>query len=372
MTRSTSQRTILVFRSAALGDFVLACPAFRLLRQTYPDSRIVLLTMQSSNKLIRASVAMYSPNSPVPWVRLAMPHLIDDMVLFNGSLSLASLRELRAALAPLHVERAALFLDPAAPWPGRLKKLVLIRLLCGWIPVTGWRARGSLNGNRQALKTAGLMPHHVHGATQFLREMSPPRSYADDDIVFDLREAPEDAGWAAALFEAHGWAGQRIVAVAPGSIQPHKRWPTEKFIELCRHLTMDDPQATLVVVGTPADVAIAAAMREALGQRVVDLAGKTSVGQLASLLKRCSLLVGNDGGAMHLGDAMGCKVVSIVPGIEYPDSIEPWNNRQFAVRHPVACAPCYSFMHCPLGHNKCMTELPVSSVLDNCRRQLQR
>jgi heptosyltransferase-2 len=372
LTAAKRAGTILVFRSAALGDFVLACPAFRLLRQTYPNTRIVLLTMQSSNKVIRASVAMYSPNSPVPWVNLAVPHLIDDVVLFNSSLSLASLRALRAALAPLHVERAALFLDPAASWPGRLKKLLLIRLLCGWIPVMGWRARGSLKGNRPALKAAGLLPHHVHGSTHFLRELTPPRSYTDEDIVFDLREASEDAKWAAGLIEQQGWAGLRIIAVAPGSIQPHKRWPTEKFIELCRQLALDDPRATLLIVGTPADAAIAAAMREALGPHVADLTGKTSVGQLASLLKRCTLLVGNDGGAMHLGDAMGCKVVSIVPGIEFPDSIEPWNNRQFAVRHPVACAPCYSFMQCPLGHNKCMTELPVSSVLGNCRRQLQR
>jgi heptosyltransferase-2 len=69
---------------------------------------------------------------------------------------------------------------------------------------------------------------------------------------------------------------------------------------------------------------------------------------------------------MHLGDAMGCKVVSIVPGIEYPDSIEPWHNKSLAVRHAVECSPCYNFNTCPKGHKRCMTELPVGRVLQRC------
>jgi heptosyltransferase-2 len=101
-------------------------------------------------------------------------------------------------------------------------------------------------------------------------------------------------------------------------------------------------------------------------ERVCNLAGVTSIAQSAALLRRCILLVGNDGGAMHLGDAMGCKVVSIVPGIEYPDSIEPWHNKALAVRHPVDCSPCYNFVTCPQGHNRCMTELPVERVLERC------
>ena len=65
---------------------------------------------------------------------------------------------------------------------------------------------------------------------------------------------------------------------------------------------------------------------------------------------------------MHLGDAMGAKVISLIPGIEFEDSIEPWNNKDNAIRLPIVCAPCYSFLSCPLGHNKCMTDISVESV----------
>ena len=78
---------------------------------------------------------------------------------------------------------------------------------------------------------------------------------------------------------------------------------------------------------------------------------------IRSAFKVCFLLIGNDGGAMHLGDAMGSKVISIVPEVEYPDSIEPWHNKDLAIRLPIECSPCYSIMHCPQGHQPCMSDI---------------
>lgn len=91
-----------------------------------------------------------------------------------------------------------------------------------------------------------------------------------------------------------------------------------------------------------------------------------TVAQLAALLAKCVLLVGNDGGAMHLGSAVGCPTVSIVPCLEYPGSVEPWADRHRAVRHAVDCAPCYSFASCPKGHNLCMKDLPMAAVWREC------
>src|SRR5204862_1681706 len=59
---------------------------------------------------------------------------------------------------------------------------------------------------------------------------------------------------------------------------------------------------------------------------VIDLTGKTTVSQTASLLKRCQLLVSNDSGPVHLADALGTPVVSIFtrnqPGIN-PERWKP-------------------------------------------------
>lgn len=367
-----SVKKIVVFRSAALGDFILALPAFRLLRNEYPEAEILLITTQSRHKSIRDSVANYSPTSPIPWVEFAMPHLIDDVILVEGTPTFGYLMALRQKTRRIDVERIFLFLDSGAPWPGRLKKIALLFFLFGFRPIFGWRAKGSFNGNRKKLKKEGLLPHHVFGPMQFLRELYPGRRLNDEDVSFDLSTSADSQEWVQRLWQEHSLGSKVVIAIAAGSIQPHKRWPLMKYIEVCQALLKEDPIRKFLLVGTPSDRALAEPFVLALRESSIDLVGKTSIAQLAAVFNRCTLVLGNDGGAMHLGDAVGSKVVSIVPGIEYSDSIEPWNNRQYAVRHTVDCAPCYSFMRCPLGHNRCMTELSVASVLESCRRQLHR
>jgi heptosyltransferase-2 len=242
-------------------------------------------------------------------------------------------------------------------------KRLLLRFLLGPIPVLGLRG----SSDPFQLKRKDLLKHHVHGPLQFLSEMSPSRKYNDADLVFDLRPGHEAIAWASAWLRENRLSDRkRLVAVAPGSIQPHKRWPLESFKSLLQSLLESYDDAYFLVIGTPADKELGDVLTAIEPQRIRNLAGTTSIAQSAALLQQCHLLVGNDGGAMHLGDAMGCKVVSIVPGIEFPDSIEPWHNKALAVRHPVECSPCYNFVSCPQGHNRCMTELPVERVLANC------
>jgi heptosyltransferase-2 len=369
--------TVLVFRSAALGDFIIAGPALAKVRSSFPAHRVVLITIQSADKVQRDKVALYAGNvKRMPWLELAIPHLVDEVVILESLLDFAYLWALRQKLKIHQFDLAIMMLDPAAPWVGRLKKIVLIHFLVGFVPVIGWRWPKALNRNAKnamQLQQLGYLKHHVHGPLQFLSEMAPPKLYKDEELVFDLRPGQEAIDWASDRLQEHNLAGgKRLLAVAPGSIQPHKRWPLESFKELIDSILVRYADVQVIVIGTRTDKTLGDELVALAPERVFNLAGDTSIAQSAALLQRCNLLVGNDGGAMHLGDAMGCKVVSIIPGIEYPDSIEPWHNKALAVRHPVECSPCYNFITCPKGHNRCMTELPIERVLERCISVLDR
>jgi heptosyltransferase II len=364
-------RAVVVFRSAALGDFILACPALRLMRRAFPDTKIVLVTTQSASREQRKRVARYAgTTSSIPWVDLARPHLVDDVVVIEDVKSIAGLAAARRQLRNYRIDCCVLLLEPATPWMSRLKKIGLMFLLAGPVPQYGWRGPGYFFRDKARLYRRGLLQHHVQSAMQFVDELPTKRYRPAKEVIFDLRPGETANIWADMWIRDHALLERRLIAVVPGSIQPHKRWPTEKFQRLCEMLLTDDPNAVLIVLGTALDAKIGVDIARHDPNRVINLAGETSIAQSAALLARCALVVGNDGGAMHLGDAMGARVVSIVPGLEYPDSIEPWNNKSLAVRHPVECAPCYSFLNCPLGHNKCMVELPVADVLANSRAAL--
>ena len=254
------------------------------------------------------------------------------------------------------------------PWSGRVKKLLMLSVLIGAVPMYGWRAelverrscRTSRPGCSRTMRSPLVINMKIirHAITREARI-----------YPFESEAPAESLSWAEGWIQRLMPVGKRLVFIAPGSIQPHKRWPLEKFAALVSALLSEFDDLFFVIIGTATDQELGEDIRRQHPDLVVNIAGTTSIAQSAALLRRDCLLVGNDGGAMHLGDAMGCKVVSIVPGIQYPNSIEPWHNRHLAVRHEVPCAPCYSFVTCPLGQ-PVMPELPLQAVLNSCRTAL--
>jgi heptosyltransferase II len=101
------------------------------------------------------------------------------------------------------------------------------------------------------------------------------------------------------------------VALAPGAARgPSKRWPAERFIELGRHWA-SSRTVPLVVLGTAAEYELCREVAAGIGSAAVNLAGQTSLPQLAAVLRASRLLVANDSGAMHLAAAVGTPLVAV-------------------------------------------------------------
>lgn len=360
---------ILVLRTSALGDFIFAVPAMVVLRKCYPDAKIVLLTAATTNAVQRAAVQAYAGVASLPWLSFMIPTVANEAICMH-SFGLETLRaDAGGSVSEFNPDITVILAHPGEPGLGLLKKIVFLRLLGVRSRIYGWRARASIKWFRAVQYEAGFFDHHVIGPLRSVAELPDMPEIGEMEIKFPLCLDPTARTWAETLWKDKGWVGRRIVAVALGSIQPHKRWPLERFVSLCQEL-VSSFDVCIIVIGTSGDKHLGQQLVAAVDGEVVNLAGDTSLSQSAALLEGCALLVGNDGGAMHLGSAMGCPVVAIVPGIEYPNSIEPWFSRELAVRHPVPCAPCYSFTHCPLEHNKCMKELPVHDVYEQCAQVL--
>src|SRR5207249_104706 len=67
----------------------------------------------------------------------------------------------------------------------------------------------------------------------------------------------------------------------------------------------------IVLIGTADNEEIVKKIIPLIKKPVIDATGKTSVGQLAALLKWCQLLISNDSGPVHIAVAMGVPVVDI-------------------------------------------------------------
>tara|TARA_R110000744_G_scaffold346512_1_gene452025 strand:- start:3121 stop:4245 length:1125 start_codon:yes stop_codon:yes gene_type:complete len=362
------EKTIVVWRSAALGDFILACPALYEIRKNFPDRRVLLLTISSGDKKQRDKVEKIYASSTVilPWVELAKPALVDEYIVLQDT-SLASLSNLKKEISKHEIDFSVIMLDPCAPYLGRLKKILMMKFISPFTKIYGWRSRGSLNSNnKKQLKTQGLLKHHVHGPLTFLNEMETKHPYPrDSEVKFQLSPSEEDEIWAKNYLVESDVVNDEFIIFGPGAIHDHKMWPLENFIRLASMLCQDS-NYKIIILGTKQDYSKAESIKGIAPSKICNLAGSTSIGQSAALMKKAKLFIGNDGGAAHLADAMGCKCISIIPGIEYPDSIEPWNSKVLSIREEVYCAPCYNFIAC---ENKekfiCMKDISVNKVMKN-------
>ncbi|MFI5337449.1 MAG: glycosyltransferase family 9 protein [Opitutales bacterium] len=88
---------------------------------------------------------------------------------------------------------------------------------------------------------------------------------------------------------------------------PDKRWPVGHWRALITAL----PGQEFVLFGTAGDRSLTDAVAAGFGERVRNLAGRTSLPEFAAGLGACRLLVTNDTGGMHLANALGVPLVAL-------------------------------------------------------------
>jgi ADP-heptose:LPS heptosyltransferase len=102
----------------------------------------------------------------------------------------------------------------------------------------------------------------------------------------------------------------------------------------------------VVVTGVVKDCNRASVVLDILGDRAIDLVGKTSLSELVALVAGAKLVLTNNTSTMHMADAMNTPSVILFAGTEL---ICQWQPRYAPVRilnRPTVCSPCYAFT-CP-------------------------
>ena len=159
-------------------------------------------------------------------------------------------------------------------------------------------------------------------------------------------------------------AGERLIALAPGSVWATKRWPY--YVELAQALA---DSGRIVVVGGPGDRALAKEIAAAV-PNAVDATDKLPLLASADLIGRCAVIVTNDSAPLHLASAMGTPTVAIF-GPTVPEfGFGPLSPAKVVLGHEsLACRPCdrHGPRRCPLKHFRCMRELSVDGVAKRAR-----
>jgi heptosyltransferase-2 len=182
-----------------------------------------------------------------------------------------------------------------------------------------------------------------------------------------LQLRAEDVAAAQAHLAALGLQSGQFHVFAPGAeFGPAKRWPARHFAELGRLLPQ---QHKIVLLGSGKEAELCEEIAVGIGDRALNLAGKTTLLQAFAAIASAHSVISNDSGLMHVAAGFGVPQVAIF-GSSSPRHTPPLNDKARVIwlkddpsyQLPLDCAPCFQ-RECPLGHTRCLVDVSGERVV---------
>ena len=167
-----------------------------------------------------------------------------------------------------------------------------------------------------------------------------------------------------------------IVVLNPNAsdLLPLRKWETSRFGDLARKILSSYPGAQIVLTGAPSERDAADALSASLNSnRVISVAGQTTLPELLTLYSLADVLVTNDSGPGHFASLTPVHAI-VLFGPETPGLFGPLAPATTVIWKELACSPCVSvFNHrlSPCRNNVCMQSITVDEVFDAVRAALK-
>lgn len=348
---------ILVFTRKAIGDIVMAIPAFEALRKRYPHSHLTLCTLEWNREVVRP-----------------LTFFDEVIILENAALLHQSVRGLLGFIWLMKKNRydMAVLLDsfmfPFYCYAAGIPVRVGFEEGDEGFALTH-KVRIDENEYRRDnfLKVAELA-----GADIREKEMVFPSALGEGDLAVVDSLLPQQR---ISVFSA-------VIGVAvgggrnPGQKMPSRNWTKGGFAHVIVRL-IRDRNALVLLFGKGDDAAVAGDILELVypaaghgaAERIVNLINKTSIVQTAALLRKCDLLMTNDTALMHLAIAVKTPTVSIF-GPTNPHARVPDDPMHVTITSQLPCSPCYDrkgFLNCG---GECMQDISGETVYEAMVRLL--
>jgi lipopolysaccharide heptosyltransferase II len=308
---------ILIRSSNWLGDAVLSVPAVRAIKNGRPDVHVTIA----------------APDKIAPMWKL-IPEVDAIIPLPNGSL-----------LPVVRLLRQQCPFDVAILFPNSLR-VALESWVSGIPRRVGYRGHWRswlVNEIVREPRKPGPPEHHSLRFLRIARECGAETSNI---------EVPKPN-------QTSNIKHQTLIGLCPGAeYGPAKRWLPERFADAAAKITAQS-SAQWILLGTKNDAAIGEQIAAAIGDHCVNRIGQTTLDQLIDELRRCSLLLTNDTGTMHLAALLGVPVVAVFGSTE-PRLTGPLGNGHIILRHHVECSPCFLRL-CPIDF-RCMKAVSADEV----------
>ena len=337
---------ILVVRLSARGDLAFASPLAGALRRRYPEARIAWVAEERT-----ADVILHNPHldEVIVWERGAWKRL-----LRRGRWGTLA-REVADFFGGLRERRFDVAIDAQG-----LLRSGLVAFLSGAPVRVGL---GSREGSRLLMTRVVERGGDERGIASEYRFLAEVLGLPTDRFAMEIPRGREESARVALMLEDVGLSGD-FVAVCPFTTRVHKHWFEDRWAELIE-LALARIGVGVALLGGPADRAAADRILGAVADAgpnappLADLVGRTTLGEAATVVSRCSALVGVDTGLAHMAHAFG-RPATLLFGSNTP-YLDPPGPRATILHSGRPCSPCRGRLVCD-GRIDCMRDIPVEQV----------
>lgn len=339
-----SKKKILVRAVNWIGDTVMSIPAIKAIRLLYPESHITVLGKPSVINV------------------LSLTEDIDDFILYEISEEDYRLIK-RFRLGKLIKEKG---FDKCFIFPNSFDSAI-VPFIAGIPERIGFQ--GCFRTPLLTLKVKRPLPE-MHQAEKYF-ELVKADGFSGNIPGFKLEPDLDSLKWADDFMKFHIRSkGKIVVGVSPGAeYGPAKRWFPDRFAGLINRVK-NVYDAEVVLVGSDNDRDVCGSVNRQVSGNIVDMSGKTSIKQLIALLKKMTLLITNDTGAMHLASAVDIPVIAVF-GSTDSRATSPVAGKIKIVKSNVSCSPCLKRM-CVKKTYECFSKISVKEVFNEVKNILDK
>ena len=342
-------KRVLVFRTGSLGDTCVAIPAFRLIRQSFENADIHVLTNFPVGEGVKAA--------PLKMV-IGESGLVDGY--FEYPLGMASWKSTGRCASELRKWRpdVLVYLMPRRGRRQLLRDFIFFRYVVGVRRIVG------LSFDRMANEwkwnaVQKIFEPEAHRLVRNLAELG--EIDLSSKSAWDLGLQPDEIIQATRLLENWPGAADYIVC-AMGTKFDTKDWGEDRWEEWAKMLARDYPRLGLVLIGVSDEYERSERVARHWCGPTLNLCGKLTPRESAEALRHARCFVGHDSGPMHLAAATGLPCVAIFSAQDKPGIWFPYGTQHQIIYHKTDCFGCMLEV-CETYKKKCIRSITVGEVI---------
>jgi heptosyltransferase-3 len=343
--RAGKKNRVVFIGPTHLGDILLMTPAIRFAKEKNPALEIISLVSSSSKTVLENNPYIASIEIiDLPWFAEKKGGFMQTIRSFLRYIKI--LKGISAETA-INFSSTSYHREHLAMWMAGIPQRI------------GFSYKGFgyfLTSSPSFLRNELIARQKLRMVGHWLGENTDHYSLKPDYIVSKMSEKRADD-----LLASLGIEPGKVVIGINASAQHNYLWPASNYVEICE-MIYDKWKANLLFLGMRSFEGMIEQMRSQLDFKTFSLTGKTSLEELAAILKNIDLLITVDTGARHIANAMGTKVIVLRNGANSIYEFGKYIESEELVVHKVPCSPC-GLQKCKYPRIYCMEDISAMQCL---------